>query len=516
MAVFSSIKRDLKKSLILKLMLFAFIIYFAFAGFYKLNYLPGLHGDEAWIGIKANSFNQFGIHQIRGMNTYTGILQILISQLVFKVWGIGVFQLRAGTVVLNILTFLTIIFYLIKQKQSGSAIFYMLILAQSSLILAFYRVAWEVNTLTHFFLATSFILLKSINKNSRWNFWYFFLFLLVNILASYNHIIFSCAPIAGFFALIIWKLNTGGKTYDHIAWLLCINLMNIVGIFLIMNYCNYPIGENLLLSLSMLLIIVLIEIWSVQYLTKQIPFEIPKIMILDLPIKAFLTIGILIFVFFHGIAFASVLANYKILLEVYSFEQSTFYKIVFVINAVILAVYFSHCLYRVFNKQNVPFFAFFIIVYLCLFNLYTRNTSYRYYLEFYFIFTFFVATNLAVKTNRLVTLSLLLTFSITVHTFCVIFFFNRPLKAIRFVRSPGQVETSAHFLPKEPLLDFIKKNNIGYITSLTDNSFFITQPLEFYNLVKERPDTASRSVLIMYDYKHYGSGFQFVKSNNAP
>jgi len=59
--------------------LILFLSYYGFWWLYKLDVLPGLHGDEAWFGLKADEFNRQGIAHLYGMNTYTGILQPLLT-----------------------------------------------------------------------------------------------------------------------------------------------------------------------------------------------------------------------------------------------------------------------------------------------------------------------------------------------------------------------------------------------------------------------------------------------------
>ncbi|MGY3055624.1 hypothetical protein ACVWYG_003845 [Pedobacter sp. UYEF25] len=144
------------------LLFFVSVGYFGFWSFYKLDILPGLHGDEAWSGLKANDYIKDGVTGYAGMNNYTGIFQPLLNAFSFKLLGVGVFQLRYTTIVFNLLGIGMILFGLAKIKKLSAFIF-LLLFAQSALFLTSARIAWEVNTFQLFFMGVIFLSVIKIN-----------------------------------------------------------------------------------------------------------------------------------------------------------------------------------------------------------------------------------------------------------------------------------------------------------------------------------------------------------------
>jgi 4-amino-4-deoxy-L-arabinose transferase-like glycosyltransferase len=71
--------------------------------FYKLDAIPGLHGDEAWAGLRAHAILH-GQRPTTGMNTYTGPLYGFLLAPVIWLLGANVFALRALTVAAAIVT----------------------------------------------------------------------------------------------------------------------------------------------------------------------------------------------------------------------------------------------------------------------------------------------------------------------------------------------------------------------------------------------------------------------------
>lgn len=71
--------------------------------FYKIETIPGLHGDEAWAGLRAHAILN-GERPTTGMNTYTGPLYGFLLAPVLWLLGANVFALRVPTVAAAIVT----------------------------------------------------------------------------------------------------------------------------------------------------------------------------------------------------------------------------------------------------------------------------------------------------------------------------------------------------------------------------------------------------------------------------
>ncbi len=111
-----------EKSLFLFIGIMAALLYFNFWWLYKLEVLPGLHGDEAWFGLQAVKYGQQGVTGYQGMNNYTGILEPLMASAFFRYLGIGVIQLRIGGVIANFMALLMFSIVYLRNGQSRALV----------------------------------------------------------------------------------------------------------------------------------------------------------------------------------------------------------------------------------------------------------------------------------------------------------------------------------------------------------------------------------------------------------
>lgn len=181
--------------------------------FTRLGSFPGLHGDEAWMGLRALEQQTRGMFTLRGMNGYTGSLFPEIVTISFSLLSPSVGGLRLAGAVLNCLALLLMAAALWRR---GAAALYFVLLMGSSLLFLFYsRVAWEVNALQNFLLAIIFLaltqFLNASQNASRW----IFLFLLAFSVGSWNHAIFGAAMLslaaAATFVALKWPLEASAR-----------------------------------------------------------------------------------------------------------------------------------------------------------------------------------------------------------------------------------------------------------------------------------------------------------------
>jgi hypothetical protein len=69
---------------------------------FHLAQFPGLHSDEAWLGLFALQIRDRGLYSPHEMNTYTGSLYAWLLSWVFTYFPPDVFSLRIGGVLLNL------------------------------------------------------------------------------------------------------------------------------------------------------------------------------------------------------------------------------------------------------------------------------------------------------------------------------------------------------------------------------------------------------------------------------
>ena len=488
-----------------------FLLYFGFWWIYRLEDLPGLHADEAWSGLKAIHFKKINsVDQLSGMNYYTGILQALISDLTFRAFGIGVFQLRAGGAILNLLSILLLSSALLREANYKTMVIFLVIIAQSALFLISPRVAWEVNSLTSFFISLLFISLSKIARNkgdiSHWC----VLFLFTNILGTYNHIIFSCISVSAFFGLLFWTAIHKCGRYGNVLLLLTINLVNLIIVYLSMRYLVDSVLALFPYVLAFTSIVLLGETALYRHLISVKYLNMISVTFSPVLINGILILSLVSFLTFHGMAFLQTVSNYKIILQSYSREYSLIIQGIFIISGGSYVYYFFLCVCKGLRHPRYSVFAFMLLSYMGFLNFYTLDTSFRYYLALYACTSFYIAYYVGsyqVPSKKLV-VGLVSGFIILNSVLLDIFFFDKkPLRAIEFNIGNGQIETSAHFLPKQPLLNFLEKNEIGEIIYLEKDFYFIQEPIKFYKLIDPWIEKRQNKAIIDFDFNGYKNGF---------
>jgi hypothetical protein len=497
------------------LLITVLFLYFAFWWFFKLETLPGLHGDEAWVGIKAHDYKLNGIDKLSGMTYYTGILQTKLAEFSFTNFGMGVRQLRLPGVVVNIIALIIIIVTLFTTKLYKQAVLFLFFLASSSLYVISPRIAWEVNSFTLFFLAVSFSSLAALNYcNPKMEFFWTGLFWLSNLLGSYNHIIYSSICVASFLGLTFWSLQRGHKVKGKIIVLFFLNFSNVVIVFLLQRYKLNFIYTHLN-YLPSVLFATLVGEYLIYRRLKQCEFDFgilsPEV------IHAIPAIFTLKFLYYHGLGFFDVLSNYKLILLTYSYECSILSKAIFVITAltfvlVLVQVALSD-LKQSSGGSSLPLLI--IISYLAIFTFYTPQPALRYYLILYAILALYLSFKLwHYKPKLIVPLVVshgLALLSVNLALFKIFTHEPMAVRSVHFKIGNHQQETSSVFLPKRPVIDFLRTNNISKIHYLCD-PYFIEQPILFYKLVLPWNEDMTKGAIIDYNYNRSNNGFLLTKS----
>lgn len=147
------------------------------------------------------------------------------------------------------------------------------------------------------------------------------------------------------------------------------------------------------------------------------------------------------------------------------------------------------------------------------FYRYTTSCSFRYYLILYVTAAIYLSlhneSNNAL--SRVFKYGLLLNFCITNLILISIFQQDRALKAIEINIGNHQTETSAHFLPNKPLMDFLRDNEIDTITYFSDR-YFLEQPIIFLKKLQPWTTRNGTNAIVDYDYSdNIRGGYLFQK-----
>ena len=110
---------------------------------YRFAAFPGLHGDEAWTGLRALDHVDRGFFTLHGMRYYAGSLYPYVLSRVFEARGASVESLRLPGLVLNVAG-LGIFLALLLHHSKRSAALFTALSCTSLLLLLQARLAWEV------------------------------------------------------------------------------------------------------------------------------------------------------------------------------------------------------------------------------------------------------------------------------------------------------------------------------------------------------------------------------------
>ncbi len=168
----------------------------------NLDVSPGLHGDEAWFGIRAQEILAGTDNSLHGMTAHSGALFPLIAAGSFALFGTSILSLRIPGVVCNVLAIGLLAWQVWRLRQrSASAFVLLLLLASSVLVTAESRLGWEVTALGPLLAALLLTLaLRVLRENAptRTSWLDATGVLAVATLGVYSHLIFL-ALVAGLF-----------------------------------------------------------------------------------------------------------------------------------------------------------------------------------------------------------------------------------------------------------------------------------------------------------------------------
>lgn len=481
----------------------------------------GIHGDEAWLGLRGVEYLKNGIESPYGMNKYTGILQSFFNFLIFKYFSIGVIQLRVTGVILNSVSLAILLFSLVKNKMTKIALCFSLFFAQSSLYLLDAKVAWEVCSFNLFFMTLVIVSLqKLILRKKQFSLVWAQIFLIGSFLGAYNHIIFSSLLISLEVGIFLWmKYNNQAlpSSAEKFFTLILLSNLNVLLLFILMHLWIDSLWAKfhyLCFLLPFAVTTIEVTFFNKLVFFLRSPFHrMMNVKISQSMIKGFLFFSLLIFVILHGIAFVQILTQKIMVLRIFSYELPQITQGIFLVSAILLSAYLLYALYSdVIRNPNDPW-VFLLLSYFGIFCIYTRGNSPRYYLILSVLVFLYLSFKISQKKSVINTLVILMITAnaalLQMTLWQISLDKNRTLKPRLFKIGITHLETSAHFLPFAPVLDYINQHHIGYIE--TKEPFFIGTSFEFYKKIYPQINNYPNSMSIEYSYNEHKNGFSMVQ-----
>lgn len=201
----------------------------------NLDVLPGLHGDEAWVGLRARHIVLGEDSSIHGMNGYTGAAFPYLVAASFRAFGMSVGSLRGVGVALNLAT-IALLAVSAAIVGRGRGVFALLVLiAGSTLMTSKTRVAWELTAcgpvLAALAILTCVIWLRSEERLSRRGVTLgsaavFF----VNATGVYNHFIYIAFAAALFVATALSVLRRTSHRAAQLAVVQAFSMVNVAAL----------------------------------------------------------------------------------------------------------------------------------------------------------------------------------------------------------------------------------------------------------------------------------------------
>lgn len=480
----------------------------------------GLHADEAWLGIEGIGIMNNGITKPYGITIYTGILQSFIDSVFFRLFGIGVEALRLGGIICNILGLGLLVWFIIRKVNLLAGLFFLLLVAQSSLFLCYSKIAWEVNSFSLLFISISIITLyKSSSGKKLYKYMLHFVFLLTAFLGVYNHIIFSSFLMAVFIGLFMFSVFGEMRPNRYILnglSLTFLGLFNAILLYVVMNSFINGLWEMFgRLIFIMPLLLITVESLFVDKMTtvfKVIIQYLSKICWPQIISKGVPLLCLLAFLVIHAITLFQILSQEVIFIRVFSYQLNVFQILFLWLIPTCIYIFSGYHLYKdLKHKSQLPL-TYILIAYMGVLCIYTQGISIRYFLILTLLLFLYVSFKLSIE-PKMVRNSFIVGLAINV-IFIQAMLWNINLDNDRKVSATTfkikfREETSAHFLNFTPVLSFIHHNQIGELD--TKDPYFIGYLFKFYKFGDSRIENYPNFMKIEYDYKNKGTGYKMKK-----
>jgi hypothetical protein len=477
----------------------------------RLETFPGLHGDEAWTGLRALAQQSRGMFTLNGMNRYTGSLFPEIVAMSFSMLPPGVGSLRLPGVLLNCSAQLLMAVTL--WRHGASAICFALLLGSSLLFLFYSRVAWEVNALQNLLLAIIFLALTHLaslaSKTRTAPFW-IFLVLLAFSIGCWNHAIFVAAALSFAAATSLVVLGWPNDANARLQLVACTNLLLQTVLAARHLVHDGPFVSHALPTMAIsLLLIVLATLACICFEAPLLPRILGAVS--DPRVAGGARIFIPAFIVFalvvtptSSISFLGTVSGVILLERVASYMPGQLEMAVLHLRMAILLAIFGALTFSSLSRPRLqqgsallPLLVLWTIAYFPALRLATPGVADRYYIIPQFLF--FCSIALAVDNH-------LARWRAPIVSVLVIGFIYAQLVLFREAtrdddRPPFEVfnygdyaDTSQHFLRLRALTGYLRSHAMCRAES---SNYFIAQPIHFLMAI-DRPCAATGSVRVEY------------------
>jgi hypothetical protein len=507
------------KSILYSVGIFVIIfIYISFAMGWDLASFPGLHGDEAWLGLNAAKMIREGTGTIHGMNTYTGVLYSGLVALFFQGMGINVFSLRVVGVIFNLIGLMMVAGSLHRYLDRRATLIVACLFLSSSSFLLFPRIAWEVCALQGFFLAIHFVILLRYLKTDRLEWETAYTFFLITFLGVFNHFIFIYESLGLTLATVLIAV----RYYNRQALeLLALSLLSLVTVMIL--YISKPsISEDAFQKYGFIfLVIILLFLGVITFVFEKMRKQSLSILRFILPHRKLLSWVIIIpvigFVFFllwqlitiHSWSFFGTISGIIVIERLSSYLLNNYERSgLEIVWGALLLLFLIRGIQKIYQRtyqETMPITVFFFLYTLSclLFISLVPGTSDRYYIIplYLLLFSFSpVVLEETIRTSdRSFWLGLFLVLGITISMTQSLLWKNILQTDNRVpvtVRYGNYQDLSHHFLKLDDLVQFLREKQICKVDEETN--FFIKNPLEFLGIDRSFPCDPNKTVRIEY------------------
>jgi hypothetical protein len=461
---------------------------------FHLAHFPGLHGDEAWLGLFALRIRDQGLYSPHEMNTYTGSLYAWLLSWVFTLFPPDVFSLRIGGVLLNGAAVVIATWHFAKRFGLGSALVWLYLLGTSALFVFKSRLAWEVTALQNLLLMGILVLCARFLEDRRRAFGSVLAFLVLNYIGVINHFIFISVPVSLALVVLVQMIfRDDGELGDFCRLSLCNGLMAAL-VFLVKSQITETQWQHhqyfftvlaLLIPLGFAAVYVWTgsrtDYWLCTLCTRYLSAPLARTLL-----KRGLAFGLVLFCSFHLKALMQVWSAVVLFEHLASWSPPLFLQLVLYAWACSLLGTFALYTYRrlepgTFSQLSLyaRLLALWPAIYLAVFILFRDRNHIRYYI----LPSFLIMASLTAALSRIdwaahhwvaaVYLGVA-----AVLNLCFWGEVAQPSPRPPLVHRIGwHLERSADFLPKDSLYQTLVREKI---CTFQASNFFINLPLAFY------------------------------------
>lgn len=474
----------------------------------NLSSFPGLHADEAWVGLNANNIIYNGARTIHGVNTYTSSFYSWLISLGFRGWGVHLFTLRFLGVFLTFLGFIIVLCSLYKYVDKKSIFLYLALLLSCSSLLLFPRIAWEVCALQGFLLSIKFAILLKYFKGYKLGYIDVFVFLAVTSIGVINHFIFIFESLGLALAALLLQLRYFNKNTIELFYLSVLSSGWVAVIYLIKPSITEEFFQTYRYALLVTTLLILVTIdWFFLKTRFRIVHRLDRLDRKYLKLlygSAFLfslgILGFLVekFVATHTWSFFGTISGIVVIERLSSYlltaVESRWLEITW---GALIAIFILRGFQKLTNKLDVEklqidVFCYFYTLSCLLFISLSPGNSDRYYIIPVYLFV--ASFPLVVRNHQVSSRSryfwgaLILWFGLTLSLEQSLLWKNilstenRPPVLVRY---HNYQDSSSHFLKHNELLQYLRERKICHIDINT--SYFIYFPLDFHFLTARFP-----------------------------